>query len=79
MKYSGLEDWRGNKYKKEVIGKCEYPNCKKNALRQECTAEGDIGRTHWHGRVHILTKKGVELMALCDKHYKELTDKQKRG
>lgn len=71
-----LHDWRGNTYNKnQTIGKCEFKGCKNKAKRQPCLAEREIGRTHWHGRVHVKTKDGFKLMALCDKHNKVLCSK----
>ena len=53
-----MKDWRGNSYKEENLfkengkrWKCEICK-KKDAVRNCCEAEGDIGRTHWHGGVH---------------------------
>lgn len=70
-----MHDWRGNFYKREAIGKCDVKDCTETAMRQCCTAEGDSGRTHWHGRVHVRIDDGFDLMALCDKHYKEFEKK----
>ena len=58
-----MKDFRGNTYEEEDLDrKCEM--CKKvQARRQCCVAEGDVGRTHWHGAVHRL-KHG--LVSVCD-------------
>lgn len=47
-----MKDWRGNTYQDEVLG-VPCANCGKPAMRNCCIAEGDVGRTHWHGEVHI--------------------------
>jgi len=68
-----MKDWRGNKYIEEKLwyvtdnGNRVPVNCdmclENQAVRNCCTAEGDIGRTHWHGGVH--TKDGIK--NLCRK------------
>jgi hypothetical protein len=58
-----MSDWRGNIYKDEELNeKCE--DCGEQAVRNCCIAEGDEGRTHWHGAIH--TKDGG-LKCLCRK------------
>ena len=77
-----MQDWRGNTYEEEKLWKqtnqdglqeaviCEECN-KEQAVRNCCTAEGDVARTHWHGAVHI---KG-ELLQLCKVCCKKLQEK----
>ena len=58
-----MKDWRGNSYADEELGgSCETENCPNKAVRNCCKAEGDIGRTHWHGAIH--TRDGG-LKKLC--------------
>lgn len=67
-----MKDWRGNSYKEEKLwyvrpnGNRVPINCdgcmEQQAVRNCCVAEGDVGRTHWHGGVH--TKDGG-LKVLC--------------
>lgn len=69
-----MVDWRGNIFPEEKLWyttekgikvplSCEL--CLENqAVRNCCEAEGDIGRTHWHGAVHI---KGGGMKHLCRK------------
>lgn len=73
-----MEDWRGNKYKEEklwYLKKHEKDNVvrvpkscddclEEQAVRNCCIAEGDVGRTHWHGSVHTFDG---HIKALCRK------------
>lgn len=55
-----LKDYRGNEYESGApLGvPCHEPGCTKEAVRHRCNAEGDIGRTHWHGGIHRLDGGG---------------------
>ena len=68
---TGLSDWRGNVYRGgEPLGPvvCEHPTCAAPAVRHQCNAEGDTGRTHWHGEIHVLAAPGAPLRAYCAQH-----------
>lgn len=54
-----VEDWRGHAYREhaplydgDAVRWCDEPGCERQAVRLCCTAEGDAGRTHWHGGIH---------------------------
>ena len=56
-----------------TLGPCDWPDCTAVARSEECNAEGDEGRMHWHGRVHVGLALGSEraaigLMRLCPEH-----------
>ena len=76
-----MQDFRGNSYKEEKLTMnglpipCEL--CLQNqAVRNVCIAEGDFGRTHWHGGIHILRGGPVQVCKECaDKENKLLEER----
>ena len=75
-----MTDWRGNEYEEEKLwyfGKDDTKvplNCEicteKQAVRNCCLAEGDIGRTHWrrthwHGGIHTTDRRLLRLCKSC--------------
>ncbi len=46
---------------------CEEPDCFAEAVRHCCNAEGDAGRTHWHGGIHHIDPK-KEGRYYCKEH-----------
>lgn len=67
-----LQDWRGNTYDQggpvedEAITYCGVNDCEERSVRHQCNAEGDFGRTHWHGGIHRLANKSLE--GFCHRH-----------
>lgn len=63
-----LSDFRGNDYEygEDLGGSCDEPGCDKNAVRLPCNAEGDLGRTHWHGGIHRLDMRPGS--KFCEEH-----------
>ena len=48
---------------------CEWPDCKSEAVRHACNAEGDPNRSHWHGGIHALNTSGRGgLRIFCETH-----------
>ncbi len=74
MEQKIMKDFRGNEYLESKLWFIRKNGTKvpvgcgicveQQAVRNCCEAEGDFGRTHWHGEIHTW---GGGLKALCRK------------
>ena len=62
--------WTGEAVPITAIGICDVEGCGGIAYKEECNAEGDSGRMHWHGTLHTLSAR-FGSGRLCPKHAKE--------
>lgn len=60
-----VKDWRGNTYSDEELLDKKCKLCGKQAIRNTCSAEGDVLRTHWHGGVHTIDRGWEFLCRVC--------------
>lgn len=69
MKTEGIR-WTGESIPRTAIGECDVRDCGQIAFKEECNAEGEAGRMHWHGTLHVISPKfgGGKL---CPKHAEE--------
>ena len=62
--------WTGEAIPNAAIGECAVIGCEQVAFKENCVAEGDEGRMHWHGTQHVISERFGSGM-LCPKHAEE--------
>jgi len=60
-----------------VLGVCDVEGCEENAHTEECNAEGDEGRMHWHGTLHVPNPR-YGSGQLCPRHAEECRQEWRR-
>ena len=53
-----------------VLGACDIKSCHAAAYSENCNAEGSETRMHWHGTLHVISKK-FGSGQLCPTHAEE--------
>jgi hypothetical protein len=69
MKTTGKR-WDGTEIPITAIGLCAVQGCGQIAYSENCNAESDEDRMHWHGTLHVISARFGSGM-LCPKHAEE--------
>jgi hypothetical protein len=62
--------WDGTPIPVTAIGVCAVEGCGEIAYAENCNAEGDEDRMHWHGTLHVISAR-FGSGRLCPKHAEE--------
>lgn len=69
MQTSGVR-FTGEEVPVVALGTCDVSGCEEIAHKENCNAEGDEGRMHWHGDLHVRSQR-FGSGRLCPKHAEE--------
>jgi hypothetical protein len=60
----------GTAISRKALGGCDVAGCEAVAYSENCNAEGDEHRMHWHGTLHVRSKR-FGSGQLCPVHAEE--------
>ena len=72
---SGLR-FDGSPVPRKALGVCNVAGCEAVAYSEKCNAEGDEWRMHWHGTLHVRSKR-FGSGQLCPAHAEEARQEQR--